>query len=597
MTPHDLVGFLMTMGCEEIFDALFRPRLLLDWIGRKRVDLHNAQILGKMVGINLAEGPDHTALMELFNKRKVLDTVTQDKMLHSVYDEAPELKHFIAKLMPRLERMRRGIKQVPIETCQCVLADIHNNVEVVWAIANGPTSAAFDHPGAKAMVMYGWKKARPWYTFNFYCNLLLASIFLLFAVLINTGADPIYRYLSATVACVLWLWNVTNELMQMMGLMMLGKFRAYVKDPGNYVDIARLILTGFSIVMIYGADNFEVSSEDVTIQKIGMALVSYFLWSKVLFCQRGFDLSGQYMLPILEAVQTIWPFLEVMLWPTIGFVNVYYMLGIYPEFIRALTFVYRMGYLGDFDLEELEDIDPHFQPTEDDPDMLEVIDPVFTDNHWFIALFMLAGTMFFAIVMMNILIGVLSEQYSAAYSVRHRLFLQTRARIGFEHYAVQMAFNRCNCCRRHKHVHSARCLWGGKPFQSEADSKYLWYCRPKNNEELGLPDEDDDGIPDDNVHDLIKNLTQDLDKFKGEVLSRLHEGNSNVIHQHSLSRVDSVLRSRAGIGGPSGDSLSSLAEDPHYDLLIALSKDLNDFKTEFNERMDSLPIGRAFADD
>lgn len=595
MTPRDFVNFLMTNNCEEIFDAIFRPITIWDWRGRKRVELHNAQILEKTVQINFAEGPDHTHLTALFNQRKELDPATQDKIQHSIYDEDPEYKQFMSRLLPRHRKMKRGIRQVPIEACQSVLPDIHNNVGVVWAIANGPNSVAFDHPGAKAMVMYGWRKAKRWYTLNFFLNLLLASIFLLFAVLINEGADPIWRYLSATVAAVLWMWNVLNEVMQMVGLEMLGHLMTYLKDPGNYVDIFRLLLTGFSIIMMIGADDYEINAEELTLQKIGMALVCYFLWSKVLFCQRGFDISGQYMLPILEAVKTIWPFLEVMTWPTIGFVNVYYMLGVYPEFIRSLSFVYRMGYLGDFDLEELEDIDPHFTPTEDDPSTLEVIDPVFTNHHWFFVLFMLATTMFFAIVMMNILIGVLSEQYNAAYSNRHRIFLQTRARIGFEHYAVQMALTRMNCCKRKATgIYTDRTLWGGQAMRSESDSKYLWYCRPKNMEELGLPDEDDDEQVGqaDNVHDLLKTVMSDMDKFKNEVLSRMHEGSSS--QPPSLSRVDSVLRHRA-LSGTSGETVAH--EDGTGDLLIALSKDLAEFKAEFHERMDRLPVGKEYADD
>lgn len=530
MLPADFVTFLMTPSCEEIFDAVFRRKNLVDWRGRKRFTWLNAHIPDGSIKLNVADGPNYKTIEDLFNARMRVDPIEQDKIDWSIYEEDPQVRKFMDTLMPgrrsSLEASHRMMKQVPIETRFCVLKEIHNDVDVVRAMAHGPNQTAFDHPGAQALVMYGWNKARLWYQSTFVFNLLLASDFMAFCFFLNYEAASHWKYASAVLATILWLRNTFYEVLQMIGLASLGHMWSYVCDVGNFIDFIRIALTGYGIIAMYNYEKIEM--DELCTERIFLALVMFLLWNKVLYCQRGFLQLGEYMLPILTAIQATWPFMGIMIPPTIGFANAYYMLHVYPQFFRAVSMVYRAGYVGDFDIEEVEDIDPHFGPTEDDPSVLETIDPVWTEYHGVYAIFLFAVTMLFAIIMMNILIGVLGESYNQAYSNKHRIFLHSRACIAFENYAVTKAWNLLfgRCCRRPKASNFLRSsTWGGGSKSPDDTSHHLWYCKPLNMEELGLPDEDDDDgiISGENVHDLVKNLTNDLQNFKNEMLARLDD--------------------------------------------------------------------------
>lgn len=538
MSGDDLVEFMMTPNCEEIYDAIFQKQTVQDWKGRIRFELLNAQVPDRSIQINISEGPAHEELTRLFDKRKSLEAEEQEKILTSIYNDDPHIQQFIDKLLPGRAELSRGIQ--PIEIRQCVLPDVHNNPKVAHALASGVHSTAFEHPGYRALVMHRWQQAKPWYKTNFVCNLLLAILFLVASFFINNKAKPTERIILASVALLLWLRGIFYELMQMIGLAMLGCFQdTYAKDFGNILDIIRISLTGFGIIMLYNADNFNVANNMKI--RISLSVVMFLLWLKVLYCQRGFDSIGTYMLPILTAVSSTWNFLGVMIWPAVGFAQMYFMLDVYPEFFRAATLVYRMGFVGDFDIEEVEDIDPEFTPNDDWPGgegaALEVDDPKWTPYHVVFVIFTVVVTLAFAIIMMNILIGVLSEAYNTAYSNRHRLFLQSRAVIGFEHLAVQTTFDRFFGSFRRKNM-----------LGTEKQETFLWYSRPKNMEELGLPDEDDDDNANnaDNTHDLIKmvmNEVHELKEFiKAKTLEEEVDQSLEHIHKNQIQRIASTAK-------------------------------------------------------
>jgi len=525
MSSSDLVDFMLTPNCDEIFDAIFQKRSLSDWRGTKRFELLNARIADRSIQINISSGPSDDYLHDLFEKRKKLHPAEQGKIMDSIYDKDLPIKDFMDALLPGRNVKEKGI--MPIEIRQCVLPDIHNNPEIAFALANGVNQTAFDHPGARALVMHRWRQAKSWYRANLLNNLLLALSFLIASFLINEldwrghhrEAYKWERYALASFAFMLWIRNIFNEIMQMVGLAMMSHFReVYCSEVGNVMDIIRLVLTGFGIVMIIAADHYGVA-DDMNWYRIFLAVVMFLLWLKVLYCQRGFDSMGMYMLPILVAVRSTWNFILVMIWPAIGFANCYFMLNVYPEFFRAVTLVYRMGFVGDFDVEEVEDIDPEYVPKEDGDGTLEVDDPKWTTYHAVFIIFTFVVTLSFAIVMMNIFIGVVGEAYNTAYSNRTRIFLHNRACIGFEHLAVQTAFDRffgglsaVTCTRRRSDI-----------TINDGSQRFLWYSRPKNMEELGLPDDDDDENNADNTHDLIKNVMNEVLELKTLITAKQQE--------------------------------------------------------------------------
>merc|ERR1712232_308524 len=112
------------------------------------------------------------------------------------------------------------------------------------------------------------------------------------------------------------------------------------------------------------------------------------------------------MLPIIKAGWETGPFLIVVFCPLLGFTHLYYAMGI-RKFLDSFFMMYRLTFLADFDVWELEDVDPVIIEGEMDEGPT-------TDFHHFIGILMVVGTFFITIVMMNILIGVLSESYMNA---------------------------------------------------------------------------------------------------------------------------------------------------------------------------------------
>ena len=83
-------------------------------------------------------------------------------------------------------------------------------------------------------------------------------------------------------------------------------------------------------------------------------------WIHALYSLRGFEIFGPRMLPILGAVRESGPFFVVLVFILSAAVHAYYVFGVREEpspFFAALLPMFRLAFLGDFDLFELED--PH----------------------------------------------------------------------------------------------------------------------------------------------------------------------------------------------------------------------------------------------
>jgi hypothetical protein len=306
---------------------------------------------------------------------------------------------------------------------------------------------------------------------------------------------------------------------------MLGHGAQYFLSVENYIDLGRILLTLASIVIILNSDSWNVT--DTIELKTILATTMWIRWIRVLYSARGFEMSGQHMLAILYAVGSVWPFLSVVMWPLIGFINCYYMMGVYDVW-RSGIIVYRMAFVGDFDLEEVEDIDPTMK-AEGDPltdGYYQEIDPVLSDKHKVIGVFMVIVTMFFTIALMNIFIGVLSESYHRYFERRDRLFLMTRAGIVLEHAAVEKAsyalslYRLCSACRRADRIYPIT-RSESHLVQRDSGTTYLWYCRQKKADELGLADEDDEDVTDmsniDTMQHRMESMRVEMEKLKEQM--------------------------------------------------------------------------------
>merc|ERR1719420_1417572 len=99
-------------------------------------------------------------------------------------------------------------------------------------------------------------------------------------------------------------------------------------------------------------------------------------WFRVLYGLRPFETFGPRILPILFAVKDTAAFTVVMLFCTAASTHAYFVIGarddpnpVYASFLL----MYRLIWLGDFDLYELEGEDTVFEPNADG--VLEPTDP------------------------------------------------------------------------------------------------------------------------------------------------------------------------------------------------------------------------------
>lgn len=225
---------------------------------------------------------------------------------------------------------------------------------------------------------------------------------------------------------------------------------------------------------------------------------------------RGFRSLGPAMLPIIKAGWDTGPFLIVVVCPLLGFVHLYYSMGI-RGIMESIFMMYRLSFLGDFDVWELEDVDPVIEEkAENDGEKTE---------WWpFIGLLMVVASFFLMIVMMNILIGVLSESYNNAVIEQEQMFMHERAKIVLDTRlrtnAWDACLSRCFCCSRK--VKAAADMVFGVDTNTTGEEEYIWFswCRDT---EFGALDEDDD----DTLAEHIAVVKRDIANVEARIMKSM----------------------------------------------------------------------------
>jgi hypothetical protein len=321
----------------------------------------------------------------------------------------------------------------------------------------------------------------------------------------------------------------------MIGLFILGHGEQYWKSVDNYLDFARILLTFCSIIIMLNSHHWDVAGR-VELKTI-LAVTMWLRWIRVLYSSRGFEMSGQHTLAIVYAAGSVWPFLAVVVWPLLGFINMYYMMGLY-DLWRSGIILYRMAFIGDFDLDEVENISPTLERDGNplDDGFYQEQDPVQTDNNKVLSVFMVVVTMFFTLALMNIFIGVLSERYSFYFERRDRLFLQTRAQIVCENAAITKATRAIkayfSCGRRRIQPGSDDDITDDNTI-----AEYLWFCRQKKPDELGLDDEDDH---DDGTGD-VRSILERVEKMEVDISRMSNLMSSFIIKNEELNTDQTAM--------------------------------------------------------
>lgn len=209
----------------------------------------------------------------------------------------------------------------------------------------------------------------------------------------------------------------------------------------------------------------------------------------------------------------------VVMIPLMGFIHAYYIFGIYgTDLFRSIMMIYRLGFVGNFDLEEMEDIDgSYMRPSTTDPDdnKLQFKDAEFTKWHGPVALMILIpGTLLVTITMMNIFIAVLCEAYNEAQLQRNEIFWHTRNKLVLEEILkkkMQSDFWHwiCSTCCRRRGSRGVSSALDQEMDDTANDWDYVWYCKPAQKVQQAS-----DGIIDD--EELGVSMNEEIEQLKSQ---------------------------------------------------------------------------------
>eukprot|EP00930_Biecheleria_cincta_P030959 TRINITY_DN21459_c0_g1_i2.p1 TRINITY_DN21459_c0_g1~~TRINITY_DN21459_c0_g1_i2.p1 ORF type:complete len:874 (-),score=144.54 TRINITY_DN21459_c0_g1_i2:19-2517(-) len=486
---EDFIHFLGIENAEKIVSAIFIKREIRYWKDGKRDVWKSAYVDDDM---NVAIGPAFNFLENKFQSTMTRASETKDL---GVDDEfTAEVEAFMEQLLPNRWRLSAsaGECQVPVEIYQCVLPNIHHNVDVLKAIAAGSNREIFEEHGCKAIINVGFNQSMWTQKVTLSLDTLFATLFILLASCLDK-ASPLRkagewpRHVFLSICLIIWIRNWVRELLQFLGSTYNGSCLEYFQNLDNWMDLTRMTLTGASLLsMAVDWKGYEDGRVDY---QLTFAIAGMFRWVKLLGTLKGFQSTGKPMLPILNAIPDTAPFLLVCICYMLAFYHAFYSFNVTDGYASALN-IYRLGFLGDFEMTDFG--------------VPEVANGDVQTYKWYINLLFLAVSFSFTVCFLNILVGVLGESYNRGWERREQLFHLERARLSLQHFAISDAWNRMFCRRRLTQV-----LPYKKDGPEEEDSRmdYVWFCQVRDSPDMT---EDDGNETDQNVHEKINDLRRDI---------------------------------------------------------------------------------------
>ena len=174
-------------------------------------------------------------------------------------------------------------------------------------------------------------------------------------------------------------------------------------------------------------------------EQVFLPLFSAMSWLRLMYSLRGERWLGPRLLPILSAVRDTWAFFLVTVLCLAAATHAYFILNprgedplpIYSSFTQTV----RLGIFGDFDLFEYQGQDTTFavgdsgewEPNDPAPEDLGLFSYMYLQVVFFVT------GVGITILLMNLLIGVLGQNYEIHTDRAQVLFVRARARMLLEH--------------------------------------------------------------------------------------------------------------------------------------------------------------------
>lgn len=221
------------------------------------------------------------------------------------------------------------------------------------------------------------------------------------------------------------------------------------------VDLDNLMDVSY-VAVSYLAIGRQLRSPE-TLEKPFMAMFSAMAWLRMLYGLRGESWLGPRFLPIIWALKDTTAFFIVTAVCYLAATHAYYNLQQQnepsPHYAAFLT-IAKLGFFGDFDMEELEGINPSIGVKEEGPGAWEMLDPVPGEDYIPVHILFYSVGLCFTILLMNLLIGVLSQNFEMYQDRAPELFNRARAKMLLEISGRPLgkfyAFLKMSCslCRR-----------------------------------------------------------------------------------------------------------------------------------------------------
>lgn len=478
---HGIVRFLSVPGDSDIhaLAILFQRKRITYWadqeVGVKRQIFDTACI--KNQHFNVAVGPSAEHFHQYF------EDVRADKAF-TAQEHA-----FLRKLFPA------GHEQVTVESYQCLLPDVHQRPEILFALAE-QDGALFKSLPCQALLELSWQQMVIPYTLCWFNSLTLVTSLFLWSYLNFESSSEEGNFMGSRIVFAVMAFSYSGEVIRELNDMFgqfcignaIGKVRfLYLRNPWNYVEWFRIAITG-TLLFFQSTETHLFTSEDspdrVQFFRFVLACAILLRWIGILFSLGAYSWCGPSLLPIITTFRDVGSFSLVIIFPLLGFTHAYYTFGIYSEGGRAIlrTFMTIYGLtVGNFELEDMEDVSGNWvKSLENGTDTWHQLDYEDPERQWLVYLdvFVVLATAVLTVLMMNIFIGVLSNSYSEASKISDIIFWRFRARIVYEGRArflvrerliraitFEVLPRRANCARV-----------GDSEAPEGASNNYAWYC-------------------------------------------------------------------------------------------------------------------------
>jgi len=215
------------------------------------------------------------------------------------------------------------------------------------------------------------------------------------------------------VVAFLWCLDLVHAISYFAGYVHIARYQRYLRSGGRLIDWGPVVLPGsvMLLLQLFGTEPLRYLAFRVL-----LGVVLFMRWVLMIYTLRTNLVVGTAIMSILSSMMTCLPFVIVLFSFICGVWNLYLAFGILNP-ADSLSVVWRMIVLGDIDLWEMDGLSGVLEPAKYD------------DVYYLIRVFMVMGTFFFGLSLMNVFIAILAEAYIQAEENKWKRFYRQRALI------------------------------------------------------------------------------------------------------------------------------------------------------------------------